>query len=84
MGSMVWAAEHGGSLLAVAPGLQQNKLPCPSHGFLSPAVTKLEWPKPLTILKYPDPRLRAPNAKVEVFDDSLMQLVKEMIPVMYQ
>lgn len=50
----------------------------------APAVTKLEWTSPLTIVKYPDPRLRAPNAKVGVFDDSLVRLAKEMIEIMYQ
>jgi peptide deformylase len=48
------------------------------------AVSKLEWSKPLEIIKYPDPRLRAPNAKIAVFDDSLLELAKEMIKVMYQ
>lgn len=47
------------------------------------AVTKLEWQSPLSILKYPDPRLRAVNAKVGVFDESLLRLAKEMIEVMY-
>lgn len=31
---------------------------------LCTTVTSLEWSKPLTIVKYPDPRLRAVNAKV--------------------
>ncbi|KAG1677046.1 hypothetical protein FOA52_001216 [Chlamydomonas sp. UWO 241] len=48
-----------------------------------PTVTKLEWSSPLKVVKYPDPRLRAVNAKVGVFDESLMQLAKEMIAVMY-
>ena len=48
------------------------------------AVSKLEWSKPLQIVQYPDPRLRALNAKVEVFDESLVQLAKEMIALMYQ
>jgi hypothetical protein len=48
------------------------------------AVNKLEWSKPLEIIKYPDPRLRAPNAKIAVFDDSLLELAKEMIKVMYE
>lgn len=47
------------------------------------AVTKLEWKAPLDIVKYPDPRLRAVNAKVAVFDESLMALAKEMIRLMY-
>eukprot|EP00197_Chlamydomonas_leiostraca_P005511 CAMPEP_0202866288 /NCGR_PEP_ID=MMETSP1391-20130828/7303_1 /ASSEMBLY_ACC=CAM_ASM_000867 /TAXON_ID=1034604 /ORGANISM="Chlamydomonas leiostraca, Strain SAG 11-49" /LENGTH=242 /DNA_ID=CAMNT_0049546221 /DNA_START=89 /DNA_END=814 /DNA_ORIENTATION=- len=49
-----------------------------------PVVSKLEWQRPLQLVKYPDPRLRAPNAKVGVFDASLMELVNEMIPIMYQ
>lgn len=47
-------------------------------------MTKLEWTSPLQIVKYPDPRLRAVNAKIGVFDDSLLRLAKEMIEVMYQ
>lgn len=47
------------------------------------AVTELKWSKPLEIVKYPDPRLRAVNAKVGVFDASLMDLAKEMIQIMY-
>ena len=47
-------------------------------------VTKLEWTSPLQIIKYPDPRLRAVNAKINVFDESLMRLAKEMIEIMYQ
>ena len=43
------------------------------------AVTKLEWKSPLEIVKYPDPRLRAVNAKIGVFDDSLQALAKEMV-----
>uniref|UniRef100_A0A7R9YZE9 Peptide deformylase n=1 Tax=Chlamydomonas euryale TaxID=1486919 RepID=A0A7R9YZE9_9CHLO len=49
-----------------------------------PTVTQLEWSSPLEIVKYPDPRLRAVNAKVGVFDESLLRLAKEMIEVMYQ
>jgi peptide deformylase len=48
------------------------------------AVTKLEWKSPLEIVKYPDPRLRAVNAKIGVFDDSLQALAKEMLEIMYQ
>lgn len=49
-----------------------------------PVVTKLEWSKPLGIVKYPDPRLRQVNAKVGVFDGSLIELAKEMAEIMYQ
>ena len=48
------------------------------------AVTKLEWSRPVSILKYPDPRLRAVNARLNVFDDSLLELAKDMIKVMYE
>ena len=48
------------------------------------AATTLEWKRPLEIVKYPDPRLRAVNARVAVFDATLLQLAKEMIEVMYQ
>jgi hypothetical protein len=50
----------------------------------SPAVTKLEWTRPLSILKYPDPRLRAKNALVGVFDDTIVELAKEMFDLMYE
>jgi hypothetical protein len=48
------------------------------------AVDKLEWSTPLCIIKYPDPRLRAVNAKIGVFDDSLKQLANQMFDIMYQ
>jgi peptide deformylase len=54
-----------------------------SEGSGLPAVTTLAWESPLIILKYPDPRLRAPNAPVGCFDDSLRQLAEEMFEVMY-
>lgn len=50
----------------------------------APTVTKLEYQLPLSIVKYPDPRLRRVNAKVNVFDESLMRLAKDMIRVMYE
>lgn len=49
-----------------------------------PVVDKLEWSTPLCIIKYPDPRLRAVNAKIGVFDDSLKQLANQMFDIMYQ
>lgn len=49
-----------------------------------PAVTKLEWQSPLEVLRYPDPRLRAPNARIGAFDDSLRRLAEEMFEVMYE
>lgn len=53
--------------------------PLPRH-----AVTKLEWQSPLGVLRYPDPRLRAQNARIGCFDESLHQLAKEMFEVMYE
>lgn len=49
-----------------------------------PAVTSLEWESPLSILKYPDPRLRAANAPIGVFDDTLRSLAEEMFVLMYE
>ena len=57
---------------------QLFKSPCPG------AVTELVWQRPLTILNYPDPRLRAPNARIGVFDDRLRELAAEMFDVMYR
>jgi len=37
----------------------------------------------LRILKYPHPKLRAPDEEVSVFDDELKRIVKEMFLVMY-
>ena len=66
-------------------GLSFIKRPSPPPSFHNhPAATKLEWPSPLAVLRYPDPRLRAVNALVGVFDDSLRQLAAEMFEVMYQ
>ena len=47
------------------------------------AATKLEWQSPLRIIKYPDPQLRAVNARVGVFDDALRQLSKELLEALY-
>lgn len=46
-------------------------------------MTKIEWQSPLSIIQYPDPRLRAVNGRVGVFDDDLASLAKEMFEVMY-
>jgi peptide deformylase len=46
-------------------------------------VTKIEWLSPLSIIQYPDPRLRAVNGRVGIFDEALAQLSKEMFEVMY-
>ncbi|CAM9730907.1 unnamed protein product, partial [Laminaria digitata] len=37
----------------------------------------------LRVLKYPHPALRAENAEIEVFDDDLKKLAKDMLKVMY-
>ena len=47
------------------------------------AVKDLQWSRPLQIIKYPDPRLRAVNAKIGSFDSKLEQLGKELLEVMY-
>lgn len=36
-----------------------------------------------TVIFLPDPRLRAPTAKIEVFDDELRTLIDDMIETMY-
>ena len=46
-------------------------------------VKDLTWERPLGIIKYPDPRLRAVNAKIGVFGDKVKQLGMEMLEVMY-
>ena len=47
-------------------------------------MTKLEWQSPLAVLRYPDPRLRAQNGRIGVFDESLRKLAEEMFEVMYE
>jgi len=42
------------------------------------------WSGPLSVQKYPAPCLRAKNAPVEVFDEALERLSKEMFKVMYE
>lgn len=58
--------------------------PIPPHNYFLSSVTKLEWQSPLGVLRYPDPRLRAQNARIGVFDDSLRRLAEEMFEVMYE
>jgi hypothetical protein len=51
------------------------------------AGRELQWASPLTldsIVKYPDPKLLAPNAKVGVFGEPLKKLAAEMFDVMYK
>ena len=49
----------------------------------SAAVKDLQWSSPLQIIKYPDPRLRAVNARIGTFDSKVEQLGKELLEVMY-
>jgi hypothetical protein len=48
------------------------------------AVTKLEYTLPLEIAIYPHPCLRADNAKLDCFDESLQELTKAMFEIMYR
>lgn len=43
----------------------------------------ISFDSPLGIVLYPDPRLRSPNKRINVFDESLQRLIKEMFDVMY-
>ncbi|XP_054823180.1 peptide deformylase 1B, chloroplastic isoform X2 [Prosopis cineraria] len=44
----------------------------------------LQFEAPLEIVKYPDPRLRLRNKRIDSFDDNLKKLVDEMFDVMYK
>ncbi|KAL9235130.1 hypothetical protein vseg_009922 [Gypsophila vaccaria] len=44
----------------------------------------LKFEPPLKIVEYPDPRLRAKNKRINIFDDNLKNLVAEMFDVMYR
>ncbi|KAI5083852.1 hypothetical protein GOP47_0000021, partial [Adiantum capillus-veneris] len=44
----------------------------------------LEYELPLRIALYPDPKLRATNKRITVFDEKLEKLAKEMFEVMYE
>lgn len=51
------------------------------------ADAELAWESPLSvksILKYPHPKLRAPNGRVKDFGEPLQKLANEMFAVMYQ
>ena len=48
------------------------------------AAGPLEFESPLEIVLYPDPRLRAKNKLINVFDEKLQQLVNEMFDIMYK
>ncbi|KAL6773792.1 PDF1B [Auxenochlorella protothecoides x Auxenochlorella symbiontica] len=43
----------------------------------------LLWNAPLQVIKYPDPRLRAGNATITRFDDTLRAFAKDMFDAMY-
>lgn len=48
-------------------------------------MDSLSWQRPLGIIKYPDPRLRAVNARVgAVPKQQLLDLAAEMFELMYQ
>lgn len=47
-------------------------------------VTELAFDAPLSIVLYPDPRLRAVNAKIGVFGEPVKRLAEEMFRVMYE
>lgn len=48
------------------------------------SAADLHLDAPLKIIKYPDPRLRAENKRINAFDDNLKKLVDEMFDVMYR
>jgi peptide deformylase len=79
--STMVAKARGRALQELLDGKDEEKEESEGPGL--PAVTTLSWESPLTILKYPDPRLRAPNAPVGCFDESLKKLAEEMFEVMY-
>ncbi len=65
------------------PAPSQDTVPQRSKHVRAPAVTELAWESPLQIIRYPDPRLRAPNARIGVFDERLTRLSRELFEVMY-
>ena len=52
-------------------------------GSSSPSKS-VEWSEPLAIAKYPAPCLRAANAPIVAFDDSLEALSRAMFKIMYE
>ncbi|KAH7315396.1 hypothetical protein KP509_21G047700 [Ceratopteris richardii] len=44
----------------------------------------LEYETPLNVVLYPDPRLRAKNKRISVFDENLEKFAKDMFEVMYK
>lgn len=56
-----------------------------AHARQRHAVDTIEWQSPLQIIKYPDPRLRAVNARIGAVDPQLLlKLAGEMFELMYQ
>lgn len=47
-------------------------------------ASDLQYELPLKIVEYPDPRLRAKNKPINIFDEKLQQLADEMFDVMYK
>lgn len=48
-----------------------------------PPATSYDFTAPLSIIRYPDPRLRAVNARVGFFDDNLAALARALFDAMY-
>ncbi|XP_024538686.1 peptide deformylase 1B, chloroplastic-like [Selaginella moellendorffii] len=48
------------------------------------AAGPVEFNSNLSIVLYPDPKLRARNIRINSFDDNLKKLVDEMLDVMYR
>ncbi|XP_010551912.1 PREDICTED: peptide deformylase 1B, chloroplastic/mitochondrial [Tarenaya hassleriana] len=48
------------------------------------SASDIEFKAPLKIVEYPDPILRAKNKRIDVFDETLKNLVDEMFDVMYK
>eukprot|EP00894_Picocystis_sp_ML_P001270 jgi/Pico_ML_1/51787/g2634.t1 len=47
-------------------------------------VKEIDFQAPLQIVKYPDPRLRAKNMRIDEFGDSLRDFAKEMLVAMVE
>lgn len=47
-------------------------------------VKEIDFQAPLQIVKYPDPRLRAKNMRIDEFGDSLREFAKEMLVAMVE
>lgn len=78
--SLLAYARGGKALQELLDGREEEK----EEEDNSPVVTQLDWESPLQVLKYPDPRLRAPNARIACFDNSLRKLAEELFELMYE